>query len=197
MAFDNVRLPEEIEQGAEGGPRFQTSVLALGTGSEQRNVDWVTQRLAWDISYGVDHKDDYMEIVKFFYARLGKARAFRFKDWTDYEVDNGLIGIGDGSDTTFQLVKLYNSGAVTFSRKITRPVTGTVAVRVDGSPVSPSINYDTGIVTITPAPALGLSINADFEFDVPVRFDADQLPLVARTATVASISSIPVIEIIE
>ncbi len=197
MAFDNVRLPENVEQGAEGGPAFQTSVLSLGTGSEQRNVDWSAQRLQWDISYGLDHKNDYSLVVDFFYARQGRARAFRFKDWTDYEASDTPIGTGDGVDTTFQLRKAYTSGSVTYYRKITRPVSGTTVIRVNGVVTSASVNVNTGIVTISPAPADGAAITATFEFDVPVRFDVDKLPLIARTATVASISSIPVIEIIE
>ncbi len=196
MAFDNVRLPEDIERGAQGGPAFQTTIVALGTGREQRNVDWFAQRCSYDVSYGVQKKSDFIAVVKFFYARLGRARGFRFKDWTDYEAVNEQIGIGDGSTILFQLVKNYNS-LVTYQRKITRPVAGTTSIRVNGVITPFSINVDTGVVTINPAPAIAAVITASFEFDVPVRFDSDKLDLNARTWEVASIPSIEIVELPE
>lgn len=196
MAFDNVRLPEDIERGAQGGPAFQTTIITLGTGREQRNVDWLAQRCSYDVSYGVQSKTDFAAVVKFFYARLGRARGFRFKDWTDYQATDEQIGIGDGSDTTFQLIKNYSS-VVTYQRKITRPVAGTTSIKVDGVITSFLVNNDTGIITISPAPANLSIITASFEFDVPVRFDSDKLELNARTDTVASIPSIEIVELPE
>ena len=38
--FDNIRLPDEIEQGSTGGPQFYTSVLRLSSGAEARNQNW-------------------------------------------------------------------------------------------------------------------------------------------------------------
>lgn len=196
MAFDNVRLPEHIEQGALGGPAFQTTIIALGTGAEQRNVDWLAQRCSYDVSYGVQHKKDFIEIVKFFYARLGRARGFRFKDWTDYEATDQQIGVGDGVRTTFQLVKNYSS-LVQYQRKITRPVANTVSVRVDNVVSLFSVNVNTGLVTMSSAPADGAVVTASFEFDIPVRFDSDKLDLNARTDKVASIPSIEIVELPE
>lgn len=196
MAFDNVRLPDDIERGAEGGPKFQTSIIALGNGSEQRNVDWIAQRCTFDVGYGVEDKAGYSEIVKFFYARQGKARGFRFKDWSDFEASGVTIGVGDGVQTQFQLLKRYTN-IVTFERKITRPVVGTVVVYADGVPTAPTVNVSTGIVTFASAPAIDVVITADFEFDVPVRFDTDELRLNLLTYDAGTIPSIPVIELIE
>lgn len=196
MAFDNVRLPEEIERGAQGGPAFQTSVITLGTGREQRNVDWSAQRCSFDISYGIQYKEDFVEVVKFFYARLGKARGFRFKDWSDFDATDEQIGVGDGTNKIFQLVKNYTS-LVQYQRKITRPVTGTVAVRVDGVVAPFTVNINTGVVTFVTAPAEDVIITADFEFDVPVRFDSDKLNLDIRTFETAAIGSIDIVELRE
>ena len=196
MAFDNVRLPVEVERGAEGGPKFQTSIIALGNGSEQRNVDWIAQRGKWDVGYGVEDKAGFSEVIRFFYARQGKARGFRFKDWSDFEGSNEQIGVGNDAITSFQLVKNYTS-LVFFQRKITRPVQGTVQVFVDGVPAVAAINHNTGIVTFTEAPALNAVITATFEFDVPVRFDTDELRLNVLTFNAASIPSIPIVELIE
>lgn len=196
MAIDNVRLPEDVERGASGGPMFQTSIIALGNGSEQRNSDWAKQRAEYDISYGIDSKVDFSAVVRFFYARGGRARGFRFKDWADFEASN-QIAVGNGAQTQFQLLKLYTSGAVTFQRIITKPVAGTVVVTVNGSPVTPTVDTSTGIITISPAPANLSVIVATFEFDVPVRFDVDKLSLEVTHFDAASIPSITLIELMD
>jgi len=196
MAFDNVRLSDEVEQGAQGGPKFQTSIVALGNGAEQRNSDWSRTRSSWDLSYGVQYKEDVQEIVDFFYARRGKARGFRFKDWFDYQAVDQALGTGDGVKTAFQLVKNYTS-VVTYVRKITRPVAGTTVVKVNGVVVSATVNVNTGVATLLTAPALGAVVSASFDFDFPARFDTDELRLNLRTFRVASIPEIPVIELYE
>jgi uncharacterized protein (TIGR02217 family) len=196
MAFDNVRLPEDIERGATGGPRFQTSIISLGTGAEQRNVDWVRQRCEFEISYGTQYREDGLDdVIKFFYARQGKARSFRFKDWSDFTGVNETLGVGDGAKTQFQLVRNYTSGSVNFRRIITKPVTGTVVVRVDGTLASATVNYSTGIVTLLSAPETDKVVSADFEFDVPVRFDSDKLDVSMSTARAGSVGSITLLEV--
>lgn len=196
MAFDNVRLPDDIERGAQGGPKFQTSIITLGTGREQRNADWSQQRCEFDVSYGIQSKADFVEVVRFYYARLGKARGFRFKDWTDFAATDEQIAIGDGTTTQFQLIKNYTS-VVTYQRKITRPVNGTLIVKVDDVITAFTANYNTGVINIAPAPAEDAVITATFEFDVPVRFDNDKLNLNVQTYDAASIGSIDIVELLE
>jgi uncharacterized protein (TIGR02217 family) len=62
-------------------------------------------------------------------------------------------------------------------RTITKPVAGTVKVYLDGIEQLSGWSADTttGLVTFGMAPALGVEVTADFEFDVPVRFDADHM----------------------
>jgi uncharacterized protein (TIGR02217 family) len=196
--FDDVRLPEEVERGATGGPRFQTSITVLATGAEQRNVDWSTQRARWELSYGVQTKTDFNDVIKFFYARQGRARGFRFKDWSDFEALTQNLGTGTGVLTTFQLVKKYTS-VVTYTRNITRPVNGTVSIFLDGvlQVSGVSVNHATGLVTFTAAPGMGVVVTATFEFDVPVRFDTDELQLRLETFDAAAIESLPVVELRE
>lgn len=194
MAFDDVRLPEEIERESRSMPRFQTSVVTLGRGAEQRNVDWLQQRLKFDISYGIQYKEDVDAVIAFFYARLGRARGFRFKDWSDYQANNQQIGTGDGSKTKFQLVKRYTS-LVTYVRKILCPVAGTIAVTVNGSPVTFTPDLATGEVTLASPPAAAAVVRATFEFDVPVRFDSDELSLSIALFNASAVESIDLVEL--
>jgi uncharacterized protein (TIGR02217 family) len=129
------------------------------------------------VSSGLKTQTQLDELIAFFRARKGKAYGFRFKDWTDYKVTGQLIGTGDGAIKTFQLIKRYSSGGVVEVRTIAKPVAGTVHIYKDGVEQLSgwSIDVTTGIVTFTTAPAAGVAITADFELDVPVRFDTDHM----------------------
>ena len=49
--------------------------------------------------------------------------------------------------------------------------------------------------TFTAAPANGAVITADFEFDVPARFDTDQMDITIETYELGRWGQIPIVEI--
>jgi len=206
MAFHEVRFPDNISRGARGGPARRTQIVELASGDEERNASWADSRRRYDVSYGIRRADDLDAVVQFFEARNARLHGFRFKDWGDYKsckpsqahaATDQLIGTGDGSETEFQLVKRYTSGAQTWVRTITKPVSGSVTIAVNGSPMASGWTLDsaTGIVTFAAAPASGAAIRAGFEFDVPVRFDSDTLDVTLDIERLGSITSIPLVEI--
>lgn len=199
MSFHNVRLPEDIERGAQGGPQFMTNVFTLSSGYEKRNIDWERSRGRWDISYGMDTKANHEEVLAFFYARRGRAYGFRFKDWTDYQVgrtEKQQIAVGNNAQTKFQIVRRYTDGTFTFDRPLTRIVAGTTRVFLDAAEqlAGWSVNADTGIVTFDTAPLAAVSVGIICEFDVPVRFNVDALEL---SAVRDDAFTLPAIEIVE
>lgn len=199
MAFiESPRFPDRIAYGATGGAGFSTSIARLTSGREARNGQWEYPRHAWDVSQGLNSQADFEALRAFFWAMRGRLHGWRFKDWSDY-----LVTVADGrataiTSTTFQLVKRYSSGAINVDRLIQKPVAGTVEVLVSGSPATFSVDTTTGIVTIAAAPAAA-DITWSGEFDVPMRFDTDQLQgrIVARNANglVHEWSGIPISEI--
>ncbi len=206
MAFHEIRFPDGISRGAKGGPERRTRIVELASGDEERNASWANSRRRYDVSYGVRRADDLAAVVAFFEARNGRLHAFRFKDWSDYKSclpsaapapTDQIIGTGNGSITTFALTKTYASGAQSWARAIIKPVTGTVTVSLNGVAQGSgwSVNTTTGIVTFTVPPATGAVIRAGFEFDVPVRFDTDELPVTLDIERTGSIPSIPLIEV--
>lgn len=202
MAYHDVRFPICIEIGATGGPRFKTTVIVLGSGHEKRNIEWARARAAWDISSGVKTAEDMAEVIDFFYARQGRAHSFRFRDWNDYHIGTAavplVIGTGTGAQTQFQLVKRYTSGAFYFARKVSRPVSATVLASTNESPTrSYSVDYSTGIITFTTPPANGATVYASAEYDLPVRFDQDELDVTGVFDGVQHIPSIRIVEIRE
>lgn len=92
MVFHDTRLPVDVERGALGGPGFKTTVTPLGSGKEQRNIDWARTRAEFDIGYGLMDQDSAIleatidALLAFFYTREGKAHTFRFKDWSDFKI---------------------------------------------------------------------------------------------------------------
>lgn len=211
MAFHDVRLPEEVEQGSSMGPVFNTTIFTTAAGFEQRNINWAQPRLGADIGYGLQFKDrtqaknSYGDIIDFFYARQGSAHSFRFKDWSDFEIGDTtdattrqLIGVGDTVETQFQIIKKYTSGSITFDRTITKIVAGTLRVWENGvevfSPGSWSVNLLTGIITFVSAPA-AVNIEVICEFDVPVRFTQDNLVISLEAIEAGAVPNIPVVEV--
>lgn len=197
MAFIEVRFPTDISYGSSGGPAYSTDVVALASGHEQRNANWAQARARYNVAHGVKTQAQLDALIAFFRARRGRADGFRFKDWTDYKATGQAIGTGNGSATTFQLVKTYTSGGATETRSVTKPVTGSVAVYLNGVPQGSgwSVNTVTGVVTFTAAPGNGVAVTADFDFDVPVRFDTDRLSASLDNYGTHSWSDIPLVEV--
>ena len=206
MAFHEVRFPDDISRGARGGPERRTQIVELASGDEERNASWANSRRRYDVAYGIRRADDLAAVVAFFEARNGRLHGFRFKDWGDQKscLPSGTpaptdqkIGNGDGTTTTFQLVKRYSSGAQSWTRSITKPVAGSVTIALNGAPQASgwSVATATGLVTFATAPGAGVAVTAGFAFDVPVRFDSDALDVTLDFERLGSITSIPLLEI--
>lgn len=196
----NIRLPEQLEAGASAKPRYSTEIVSTDGGWEVRNSRWAYPKHEFSFSLSPGTKDDEWLTVfrNLFYAAGGSAEAFLFKHWSDFEGLDEEIGTGDGIETEFQLVKNYTAGAITRERKITRPVEDTVVIFADSVVVpGASVDYSTGIVTITPAPALNVKITADFEFDIPVRFEDDEIELLGLTHDLDQPVSLVLLEVRE
>jgi len=206
MAFHEIRFPDNISRGARGGPQRRTQIVELASGDEERNASWANSRRRYDAAYGVRRADDLAAVTAFFEARNGRLYGFRWKDWADYKsclpsatptAADQLLGQGNGAQTQFQLIKVYASGAQSWTRTITKPVANTVRVAADGVEIPDgwSVDITTGLVTFDTSPSNGVIVSAGFEFDVPVRFDTDELPLTLDIERLGSITSIPLVEI--
>lgn len=197
MAFVETRFPTDIAFGSAGGPEYSTDIVITQGGYEQRNVNWSQARARYNVAHGVKTQAQLDALIAFFRARKGRADGFRFKDWTDFQAAGQNIGTGNGSATVFQLKKLYTNGSVTETRLITKPVAGTIAVYKDGVLQSGTYTANTanGQITFSAAPANGVAITADFQFDVPARFDTDRLSATLDTYGSHSWQDIPIVEI--
>ncbi len=197
MAFVEVRFPTDIAFGSSGGPQYSTDIVITQGGYEQRNANWSEARARYNVAHGVKTQVQLDALIAFFRARKGRADGFRFKDWTDFQAAGQAIGTGNGTATVFQLKKTYINGGVTETRTITKPVAGTIAIYKNGVLQSSGITTNTtnGQITFSTAPANGTAITADFQFDVPVRFDTDKLSATLDTYGSHSWHDIPIVEL--
>jgi uncharacterized protein (TIGR02217 family) len=196
MAFLDIRFPVNIAYGAVGGPGYSTDVVTLNSGFENRNQNWSVARCMYDAAKGCKTDQDRIDLIKFFRVAKGKMHSFRWRDFSDYEVLTGegtLTALGGG---TFQLVKQYTNAAGTENRTITLPIN---AVVKQGSTTLVlnthyTLSLTTGVLTIigspTPAPDSWTG-----EFDVPARFDTDQLRLVIEDLEYFKSQNIPIVEV--
>lgn len=214
--FDDIRLPIDVERGASGGPGFNTTIRALTNGFEKRNRNWSVARGRWDVGYGIDNKADLEGVINTFYAVNGMADGFRFKDWSDFQIGDNitpdvttrqLIGTTDTVTANFQIFKRYTRGSTFFDRTINKIVVGTARLWVNNVEITEgagagefTIDNDTGIITLgsTLVAQSGTEVEILCEFDVPVRFNTDQLEInVEGFFNIDSVISIPSIDIIE
>lgn len=206
MAFDEIQFPLKVGFGASGGPQFSTDVITIDGGYERRNQNWSQARRKYDARTGLRTAIDGSLLAAFFHARAGRARGFRLKDWSDCtsaadgkstpQFNDQTIGTGDGTTLTFQLVKNYGGGGVVHARIIRKPVSGSVEIGVDGVKLTTgwSVDTTTGIVTFAAPPQPGEVITAGYQFDVPVRFDTDQLGITSEDDRQTR-AAIPLIEV--
>ena len=215
MGFINDRLLTNYSYGSSGGPGFRTGVLALRSGATQRLQRQAAARRMFDAGYSIRTVQDAYDVLEFFISIGGAANSFRWKDWIDYaSTADGTtihgnivansdveIGVGDGSQTEFQLIKTYSNAIATVSRTIQLPVSGTVLVAVDAvsqtEGVDFTVNLTTGVVLFATAPPDTDSITAGFEFDVPVAFTPDADILLAATIDSFDSNSVPTITLEE
>lgn len=197
MNVDSAQLPDYVERAFRGGPTFDTTILPSVSGIEQRIVNMPLGRCQYTAGYGLRDRSVWEPLLAFFYAQMGQAYGFTFRDWIDYQVTGGAIATGDGTTTNFQLVKVYSTGSRTYTRNITLPDPTTLVVYLAGVAQAGS-TYDlltNGIVHFHSAPG-SVPITADFQFFVPVRFATDRPEFQLQTLESASVPNIILLEIL-
>lgn len=184
--LETPRFPEDISYGSSGGPMYKTDVITVNSGVETRNISWSEARHTYNVAFGIRDQTYLDTLVEFFHSTKGKAYGFRYKDWSDYKSVSASddisaldieIGIGDDVLTEFQVKKVYNNGVLSTDRIIYKIEPGSLLLSINNvaTTIGWTVDNNTGIVTFDVAPVLDDSIKVGFNFDVPVRFDSDQL----------------------
>lgn len=205
VGFDEIRFPQKVEFNFKSITSWNTTVIVTASGYEQRNQNWENIRKRFRAEYRQlpdDPFNDFQEVQDFWMGRRGRARGFRFKDHTDFEATAEVCPqyndletlVGDGVETEFQIAKLYDDGAGNpYRRILKKPVIETGALSdpddpdalvyldTGGGPVLQTRTTDytfdttTGKITFLTAPPASAVVTWTGRFDVPVRFDTDEM----------------------
>lgn len=215
MTYHNVTFPEEISQGSGFGTGYDTRVLELENGFENRlprMVPW--GRRKYNISRGITTRAQAIQVLRFFQLRQGALHSFKFKDWADYATtSSGYVDSANVitpfdvslqliSGSSYQCVTTISDSAATITRPITKIIPGTIRVAVNGvekfSPADYNVDTETGIVTLNTAGGALINVTAGFQFYTVVRFalESDQNLELALQSTQMT-ASVPDIILIE
>lgn len=113
---------------------------------------------------------EFQTLLGFINALSQDVRPFYFTDPVDHAVTAQLFGTGDGTTTTFQLVRAFGGFIEPVMSLNSAPV-----ISVAGSPVTPASISNMGVVTFSSAPASGASVTWTGAFYWLCRLDADPL----------------------
>ena len=202
MFIDAYPPASIMKFGFVSSPRFSTSITAVANGSERRNRNWASPLHTFAAPDAIECHEDLVALHDMWMAMAGPLHTFPFRDPLDFasralpaadvEPEVGLtdsvLGIGDGFNREFQLIRSYAYGTASHDRPIHLPVVDSVIVGINATPAADyiqaipgvgdvpmtwSVDRGTGIVTFDYAPNEGLIITAGFLFDVEVRFEGD------------------------
>lgn len=204
MSFFEVELCRKLGYQRVGGAAFNTAIVGVQSGQEQRNSAWADPRAEYsgNLITPVDRVADALQFIEdirtFHYMVRGAGDGFRFYDHLDCSCSAQAMGATTTANI-FQLQKTYSLGGRTYVRAITKPITtsvkdyqgnalpNSVFITVSGATVS-SIDHTTGLVTFSGAPSG--TPTATFKYHIPVRFTSDKFePEVEES----NISGLPII----
>lgn len=175
-----------IEWDVSKTPEFSTLVQRAVSGREVRISEMVYPLYTFKMRYALlrdqsntaapsSPYDELRKLVGFFLMHYGSAVAFLYTDPDDGTVTDMSFGTGDGSDTTFQLIRTYGTGGFTFAEPVQNLNGAPTAIKANGVTVNPA-NYSvgsTGIVTFTTPPTNGHVLTWSGSFYYRVRFEQD------------------------
>lgn len=175
MAYLDTYIEECPAYGWQGGGEFKTTIVEMASGAERRNAEWQNVRHRYQMSFLNITKAAYRNIKQLHLVCRGRLHCFKFRDQLDYQADNEAFGVGNGSQTQWQLIKQSLIDGVSYQREVYVIEPG-ATIFVNGVATAAIIDQDRGIVTFGVAPANGTALTWSGTFAVWVRFDQDYLP---------------------
>lgn len=203
MFLETPRFPVCASLDYTMTSKWSEGLASAAGGSIFKNRNWLRSLKVFNVTIGPAEQDKVLEAFEFWEALAGPDVSFRFKDWIDYKscrttqiaaaTDQVLEQILGSPGGGWQLQKAYTKGNQTTSRKILKPVQGTIMVAdvISGVPhlktegVDWTLDYTSGLMQLGFTPTGTATWGG--EFDVPVYFASD-FPVQAVTGDVGSVS---------
>lgn len=123
--FHEVRLPHAMRYTSRGGPGLSTHVNPSPGGGDRTAARWEKELRKYRYE-GRVNGTTLRQILAFALARKGQHIRFRLWDPSDYWGENEYLGAGDGTASTFQLVKHYTDSVTPYAIKAVNAGSDTV-----------------------------------------------------------------------
>ena len=178
MSILEARLADQVSIGFQVVPRYSTRIVPLDNGREKRNANWTKAKRRYTAAFLTFTDAQFALVLALFHAVRGSAYSFRFKDWTDYKATLESLGTSPGANLTpVQLVKTYINSSYSTARTITKPILLGFTLFENGIAKAGTLDTTTGLFTPTTNWTAASALTWTGEFDVPVRFEGDELPV--------------------
>lgn len=175
MSYLDVSFQQCAGYGWQGGPAFNTQIVAMQSGRENRNAMIAKARHQFQAPFQNISREAYRSIKQMHLVCRGMLHCFKFRDELDYQADNEVFAVGNGTQTKFQIGKTSVIDGVSYQREV-YVIDGPATFTANNSPISGTVDRDRGIVTFSSAPANGAVLRWSGEFMLWVRFNQDYLP---------------------
>lgn len=208
--FLEERMPLDIRMGVVHSNDYSVVITRTAGGAEHRQLVHPYPVRRWTINFTLLRDDLAARVLALYHRAYGRYAGFRVRDVDDYNSSSSGRGAITDLDQVatrlssgiYQLRKEYGAGGSPLgigrpARIVYKPVSGTVIAAKNGVTISSGLSVDTttGRLTITPAPLIGDTITAGFEFDVPARFDS-AISVSSLSRDVRDCGSIEVVELL-
>ena len=176
---DAVTLTDKWALNAKMGPVFQTQIIPLSGGYEDRNQDWTEALWRYEIELVNRPLSEIQTFINVFAGRRGAARSFLLVDPIYNSLTDENIGTGDGTTAAFQAKQTFADAVNSYARywySLT-----SLVVKVAGVTKTLTTHYteSNGLITFTggniPTAAQAITISANTF--VRVRFADDYNPI--------------------
>ena len=166
LQWDCVKVPtwKTIVHESVSGRETRASMMQYPTWKFELKYEFLRSATAYQ---------ELQSLVGLFNICRGSWDSFLYKDPNDYSIANQNIGIGDGVETDFQLVRNYAG----FIEPVMNPLSN-VVIKVDADVMTTPQDYligSTGIVSFTTPPDTGSVISWTGEYYHRCRFEKDDM----------------------
>lgn len=199
MFIDAYPPASIMKLGFVSSPRFSTNITAVASGAERRNRNWAHPLHSFSAPEAVECHEHLVALHNMWMTTAGPLHTFPFRDPLDFASrdlsapgvtpDVGptdqVLGVSDGTQREFQLVRRYAFGSLVYERVISHPVVETVVVALNalppesedpplpGGPYAWTVDRLSGVVSFDKVIPEGMVVTAGFLFDVEARFEGD------------------------
>ncbi len=173
-------------------PVWKTTIKSSPSAREWRSKAQVYPRYRVAVQYAFLRwrLDEFQQLFGFFNDHAGAFDSFLFSDRDDNTATAQVIGVGDGSNRNFQLMRTLGG----FIEPVYEPIAASLQAHVNGANVSGHVDPN-GLLVLDAAPAAGAVVSWSGPYLWRMRFDMDELDFTQFMARLWSTGQVKLITV--